>query len=172
MFFCFQQNLLVRFSVFFCDVSSNSVTFNPLCIVKRITPNARFTFSVNFCPSSRFAIIKHFNVCIDLSTTSFPVCILGSQYSISIIRFLQNCLYSLELNAPPLSDFIFSRIPYKLKRLVWKLITSFISEVVQVFTVGHLLNLSTAFRICTLPRTFLLCKNPVNSGLTLLTGFG
>ena len=57
--------------------SSNGVNFNPVCIVNRITCNALFTLSVRLIPSSKFAIIKFFNVCIALSTTPFPVCTRG-----------------------------------------------------------------------------------------------
>ena len=89
-------------------------------MVNRITRNALFTLSVWPIQSSKFAIIKFLGVCIALSTAPFPVCIRGVQYSISIFRFLQNSRYSLEINAPPLSDFIFSGNPYKLKLLVRK----------------------------------------------------
>ena len=109
------------------------------------------------------SLLSNFSDCIELSTTPFPVCILRLQYSISIFRFLQNFLYTLEIIAPPLSDFIFSGIPYKVKILIRKLISSFVSEVLQVSTVGHLLNLSTAISICTSPCKFLLCNFPVKS---------
>ena len=64
---------------------------------------------------------------------------------------------------PTLSDFIFSGIPYKLKLLVRKFFTSFVSEVLQIFTVGQLLNLSTAIRNCTSLCKFLSCIFPVKS---------
>ena len=143
--------------------SSNGVNFNPVCIVNRITCSALFTLSVKLIPSSKFAIIKIFNVCIALSTTPFPVCTRGVQYSISIFRFLQNSRYSFETNAPPLSDLIFSGIPYKLKLLGRKFVTSLVSAVLHIFTVGHLLNLSTAISICTSPCIFSLCNFPVKS---------
>ena len=52
------------------------------------------------------------------------------------------------MNAPPLSDLIFCGFPYKLKFCVEKINTSFASEVLPIFTVGNLLNLSTAIIIC------------------------
>ena len=134
-----------------------------MCFVKRITRNARFIFWVRFFPSSRFVIIRFFRICIDLSTTPFPVCILGVQYSGSMLRSLQNCLYSFEIKDPPLSDSCFLGIPYRIKLLVKKFITSFASHVLQIFTVGHLLNLSTATGICISLFKFLLCYFPVKS---------
>ena len=113
--------------------------------------------------SSMFAVIKFFNVCIALSTVPLPVCIRGVQYSISIFRFLQNSRYSLEPNAPPVSDINFSGIPFKLKLLNKKFLTSSVSADLQIFTVGHLLNLSIAISICTSPFIFLLCNFPVKS---------
>ena len=110
-----------------------------------------------------FAIIKFLIVCIALSTTPFPVCIRGVQYSICMFRLLQNFRYSFDMNAPPLSDLIFSGIPNKLKLLDKKFITSFVSDVLQIFAVGHLLNLSTAIKICVSPFNFLLCNFPVKS---------
>ena len=80
----------------------------------------------------------------------FGVC----SFSISMFRLLQNSRYSFEIKAPPLSDFIFSGIPYKLKLVDKNCITSFVYEVLQIFTVGHLLNLSTAISICTSPWMF------------------
>ena len=145
--------------------SSNGVDFDPICIVNRITCNALFTLSVRLIPSSKFAIIKLFMVCIALSTTPFPVCARGVQYSISIFRFLQNSRYSFETIAPPLSDLTFSGIPYKFKIGDKKFVTSLVSAVLHTFTVGHLLNLSTAIAIsiCTSPCIFLLCNFPVKS---------
>ena len=60
------------------------------------------------------------------------------------------------MNAATLSDLIFSGIPYKLKLLDKKFITSFVSEILQIFTVGHLLNLSIAIKICVSPFNCLL----------------
>ena len=67
------------------------------------------------------------------------------------------------MNAPPLSDIIFSGITYKLKLLDKKFVTSFVSEVLQIFAVGHLLILSTGLSICVSPLRFLLCSFPVTS---------
>ena len=142
--------------------SSNGVFFSPVCIVNRITFNALFTLSVRLFPSSILANTRFFIVCIALSTVPFPVCILGGQYCISMFRALQNSLYSVEVNAP-LSDLIFSGMPYKLNWFDRKLITSFVSDVLQIFAVGHLLNRSIAINICGSPFRFLLCNFPVKS---------
>ena len=81
----------------------------------------------------------------------------GVQYFVSIFRLLQNCRYSLEMNAPPLSDLFFSGIPYKLKLRDRKFSSSFVSEVLQIFAVDPLLNLSTAYMsICVSPVNYLL----------------
>ena len=69
-----------------------------------------------------------------------------------------------EINAPPLSDLIFSDIPYKLKFCFRKLKNSFfVSDVLQIFTDGHLLNLSTASSSWFSPFNFLLCSFLVKS---------
>ena len=128
----------------------NGVNFNPVCIVNCITCSALFTLSDKFMTSSKFAIINFFNVCIALSTTPFPVCARGVQYSISTFRFLQKSRYSFETNAPFLSDLIFSGFPCKIKLLDRKTVTSLISAVLHIYTVGHLQNLSTAISIVSL----------------------
>ena len=87
-----------------------------------------------------------FNVCIARSTAPVPVCILGLQYSISIFFNSQTSLYSSEMKAPPLSVFIFSGSPYKLKFCIRKFSTFIVSADLQIFAVGHLLNLSIAIR--------------------------
>ena len=112
--------------------------------------------SFNSIPSSRLVSINFFKVCIARSTAPFPVCNRGVQYSISIFRLLQNSLYSFEIKAPSLSDLIFSGIPYRLKLFIRKFMTSFVSAVLQVFTVGQLLKRSIAIKICTSPFIFLL----------------
>ena len=137
--------------------NSKGVLFNPVCIVKRITRSARFTLSVKSVPSSIFSSIRFFRVRIALSTTPFPVCSRGVQYSISIFPFLQNSLYSFDIKAPPLSDLIFSGIPYRFKLFVRKFKTSFVSAVLHIFTVSHLLKRSTAIKIWTSPFIRLLC---------------
>ena len=129
--------------------------------MNRFTCNALFTVSVKLMPSPKFAIIKFFIVCIALSTTPFPVCARGVQYSISKFRFLQISWYSFETNA--LSDLIFFGIPYKLKLLDINFVTSLVSAVLHIFTVGNLLNLSSAISICTSLCMFLLCNFPVKS---------
>ena len=136
--------------------SSNGVIFRPVCIVNRKTRNALFTLSVMPIPSSRFAIIRFLSVCIALSTAPFPVCIRGVQYSFSMFRILQNSRYSFDINAPPLSDFIFSAIPYRLNLLVKKFITSFVSLIYKFLRSA--LNLSTAISIFFSPCKCLLCN--------------
>ena len=131
--------------------NSSGVLFNHVCIVKRITRSTRFMLYVKAFSSSRFVDIKFFRVCIALSNDPFPVCNRGAQFLISIIRFLQNSLYSFNIKAPSLSDFIFSGVPYKLKLFVRKFVTSFVSAVLQIYAVGLLLNRSTAIKICTSP---------------------
>ena len=86
-------------------------------------------------------------VCIARCTAPVPVCILGVQYSTSIFFDLKTSIISFEMNAPPFSDLIISGIPYELKFCVRKLITSYRSEVLQVFTVALLLSLSIAISI-------------------------
>ena len=76
------------------------------------------------------------------SIAPVPVWVLGVQYSISMFFDLQYSIYSFEMNAPPLSDLIFSGIPYRLKFCVMKIITSYVSEVLQLFMVGCFRNLS------------------------------
>ena len=127
--------------------SSNGVFFSPVCIVNRINLNALFTLSVKLLPSSMLANIKFFIVCIALSTVPFPVCIRGGQYCISIFRDLQKFLYSVEMNAPPLSDLIISGTPYRLNWFDRKPMTSLVSDVLQIFAVGHLLNRTIAICI-------------------------
>ena len=128
-----------------------------VCMVNRITRDARFTLSVRLMPSSKFAMIRFFNVCVAISTAPYPVCTQGVQYSISILRFLQISRYSFETKVPPLSALIFSEIPYKLKLLDKNIMTSLVSAGLRFFTVGHLLNLSTAISICTSPCMCVLC---------------
>ena len=108
-------------------------------------------------------MIKFFNVCIARSTAPVPVWILGVLYSLSIFFDSQNSLYSFEMNAPPLSVFIFSGSPYKLKFCSRKLRTSLVSADLQIFAVGHLLNLSTAIRIWYSPFSFSLFSFPEKS---------
>ena len=92
----------------------------------------------------------------------FPY-VLGVQDSIWIVRFLQNSRYSMETNAPLLSDWIFSVIPYNLKLLDEKFVTSLVSAVLHIFTVGHSLNLFTDISICTSPCMIWVGNFPVKS---------
>ena len=92
----------------------------------------------------KLATIRFFIVCIARSTTTMTVFLLGVQYSFSMFFDLQNSLYSSELKAPALSSLGFTGIPYGLDCCVKKLMNFFVFDVLQFFTVGHLLNLSTA----------------------------
>ena len=143
--------------------NSNGVILNPACIVKRNNRNAGFTFSVKFIPSSKFANIKFFSFCSDISTTPFPLCVQSCAafyFNISAFAIL-SILFENECSL--LWDF-FSGIPYRFNNLLdRKFITSFVSEFLQVFTVDHSLNLSTAICICTSPCKILLRKFPVKS---------
>ena len=80
-----------------------------------------------------------------------------------MFRFLQSSLYSFNIKAPPSSDFIFFGIPYKLKLFVRKFMTSFVSAVLHIFTVGHLLKRSTAIKISTSQFIRLFCSFSVKS---------
>ena len=62
-------------------------------------------------------------VCIALSTVLLPVCNRGVQYSICMFRLLQSPYILSILKAPPISDFIFSGIPYKVKFFVRKFLS-------------------------------------------------
>ena len=53
------------------------------------------------------AVIHFFNICIARSTAPVPVCSL--QFLV-----LQNSLYTLQINALPLPDFVLSGTPYRL----------------------------------------------------------
>ena len=66
-----------------------------------------------FISSSIFAIARFFFVCIALSTVAFPVCIRAVPYSISIIRVFE--VKYFQTNAPRLSVYASSVVPYKLK---------------------------------------------------------
>ena len=58
--------------------NSKGVIFSPVCIVKRITRNARFALWVKLILSSKFVIFEvRLNFYRDFSTTQFPVCIRG-----------------------------------------------------------------------------------------------
>ena len=135
--------------------SSNSVFFSSVCTVNRI--------SLSLFPASILTNIKFFSVCIAPSTVPIPVCNRGVQYSISIFRFLQNSRYSFEIKPPLYRIWFFSGISYKLKLLDKNCVTCFVSEVFQIFTLGHLLNRSKVFSICTSPWIFLLCSFPVKT---------
>ena len=142
---------------------SNGVNFNPVCILNRITCSAgfRFTLSVRLTPSSKFVLIRFFNVCIALSTTPFPVCTRGVQYSISIFRFLQILGILWKQTLLFYQIWFFSGILYKLKLLDKMFVTSLLSALLHIFTVGHLLNLSTAISVCT--SHVFSCSSPVKS---------
>ena len=88
------------------------------------------------------------------------MCILGVQHSISMFFNLQNSSFSFEMNGPPLFDLFFSGISYKFSDN--KIFTSFVSEVLQTFTVGRLRSLSTAISFFS-PFNVWLCNFPVKA---------
>ena len=64
-------------------------------------------------------------------------------------QFLHSCFYTILLFqdiGAPVFDIFFSLITYKLKRLVSKFISPFVSEVLHILTVGHLLLVSVRVR--------------------------
>ena len=131
--------------------------------MNRIAFNALFTLSVRHGLSSRLDINRFFIVCIAGSTAPVPVCNLRVLYSILIFRDLQKSIYSFDMNAPLLSVLIFSWSPYKLKFWLSKFSTSFVSDYLQIFTVGHLLNLSTGIISWYSPYNFLFqCPAEIN----------
>ena len=125
--------------------------FSPVRIVKRSTRRSRFTFTVKSIPSSRFVNISFSEVCFALPTVPFPRCTIFKPY-ISVFTKLYVLFW-----------YKGSRITYKLASLVGKLITFFVSAVLHVFTVGHLLKRSTAFKVRTSPFISLLWIFPVQS---------
>ena len=102
--------------------NSNGVSLNPVCNVNCITFNGLLTHSIRHKLCSELAYFKFFLVCIARSTGLVPVCSLGMQYFISIFFDLKKSMLTFEM----------------------KLFTLFALEVLQIFTVGQLLNLSTS----------------------------
>ena len=133
-----------------------------MCIVTRIICNALFTHSVWHKLSSILVIINFLRVWIARSTAPLPVCNLDVLYSISIFFDFRKSLYSLATIAPALSVLIFSGSPYRLKFCFKKFNTSFVSDDLQIFTGGHLLNLSIAISTWCSPFSFLWFNFPVN----------
>ena len=54
-----------------------------------------------------------------------------------MFRFLQKSLFSFDIMAPPLLDFIYSGILHRLKVFVEEIIAFFVSYVLQIFTIGY-----------------------------------
>ena len=92
--------------------NSNGVFFVSECIVNLRTYNALFTLSRRFWLSSKFARVKFFDDWIVRSTNPVPVCRFAVPYTRLILCVLQYSMYSLEIKAPPLSDFICFGTPY------------------------------------------------------------
>ena len=110
--------------------------------------NARFTLSVKL-PSSKFVVIRLFNVFIALFCRSVSCIHSGCAvfyFTISVfadfsIPFGNGCSSFIEFR-------IYGYCMQK-KLLTRKFIISLVSAVLEIFTVGHLLNLSTAICIST-----------------------
>ena len=68
--------------------------------------------------------------------------------------FAEFTIFFSDKGSDPLSDLIFSGVPYNLKLLDENCVTLFVSEVLQIFTIGHLLNLSTALAFVLLREQF------------------
>ena len=92
--------------------SSNSDFPVLVCIVVLIVRNANCRLSVKFFPSSLFAFIYFFSVCIVLSTKPVAVCKFGNPSICLIPFFLQYSLKFSLVNAVPLSVLIFSGMPF------------------------------------------------------------
>ena len=137
--------------------------FSVLCefwIASRLMPYFS-QWDTNYFPGR--LILDSLRYFIARSTAPVPVCSLGVLYSFPMFRDLQISLYSFEMNSPPLPDLIFSGSPYELKFWFKKFSTSFVSDDLQIFTVGHLLNLSTAISSWYSPFSFLLFSFPKKS---------
>ena len=105
-----QQITLIIFNILHsCD--SNGLILSPVCMVHRITLKTRFMLSIKPILSSKLAMITFFTVCIAHSTAPSPACSLGRLNSFSILLFLEDSLYFLDMKALPLSDFIFYATP-------------------------------------------------------------
>ena len=91
---------------------SMGVFLVPECIVYLRTYSALLTLSRRFCSSSRLASTKFYNDWMVCSTNLVRVCRLAVTNVLPIFCSLQNCSYSLEIKAPPLSDVILFQTKY------------------------------------------------------------
>ena len=143
--------------------SSNGVFLVSECTVNPKTCNALLTLLRGFRSSSKFASSRFFSDWIGRSTNPVPVCRLAVPYTRSIFCDLQNFSYSLEIKAPPLSDFIGFGTPYTFMYSFKNEITVSWFVFLHIFATGHRLFLSTAINMNGLVDSFLLCKFPVKS---------
>ena len=128
--------------------------FNLLCGVCLIAVIAKLTLSSNTKPTAIFALVSDLIVRIVLSTRPVPVC----KFGVHLMRFmfsrLQNSMNSILLKQLPLLVRILRGVPLSEQYFVKNLKTVRESVFLQICTVGHLLNRSTATKIYTSPRVF------------------
>ena len=105
------------------------------------------------------------------STNPVPVCRFAVPYSQIIFCDLQNSLYSFEMKAPPLSDFIRFGTPYTFVYSFNNVMTVWWLVFLHIFATGHRLVLSSAIRIYVLDCKVLLCRLPVKSIWISSSGF-
>ena len=141
--------------------SSNGLTCSSVCIVKHITLNARFILSVKPIFLSRLA--SHIFLAFLLRVQPPPYRYVVSIGFFSTVSFLQNILYSSDMNALLLSDFIFSRTPEKIMKLSKNLMTFLFSPDSHNQTTGHLLDRTILVRRYGSPVTSALCNSPEKS---------
>ena len=91
---------------------SNGVFLVSECNVNLRTYSALLTLSRRFRSSSKFASTRFFNDWMVRSTNPVLVYRLAVPYMRLIFCVLQNSMFSLEIKAPPLSDFICFGTPY------------------------------------------------------------
>ena len=143
--------------------NSNGVFFVSECIVNFRTYSALFTLSRRFWLPSKFASVRFFNDWIVRSTNPVPVCRFAVPYMRLILCVLQYSMYSLEIKAPPLSDFICFGTPYTFIYSSRNEITVSWFVFLHIFATGHRLFLSTAISMNGLLCSFLLLRFPVKS---------
>ena len=85
---------------------SNVVFLVSDCIVNLRTYSALLTLSRRFWSSYKLASIRFFSDWMVRSTNPVPMCTMAVPYARSKFCDLQISLFSLEIKAPPLSDFI------------------------------------------------------------------
>ena len=97
------------------------------------------------------------------STNPVPVCRLAVPYMRLIFCVLQNSMYSLEIKAPRLSDYICFGTLYTFLYSFRNEFTVSWFVFLHIFATGHRLFLSTAISIKGLVCNFLLLRFPVKS---------